>query len=130
MEDKELRLMKGNEAIGRGDMEETGRLLGEPFSVCGKAYCGGTHIAKLSIPEDRQMPPLGTYLTETVVLEEEPKQIRNDMTAPKNKEAACFAGTSVLLEGPDGSVTLENTLPADAGDTAGKTLEVRFLRMK
>lgn len=118
------------EAIGSGDMEEAGRLLGEPFSVCGKAYCGGTHIAKLSIPEDRQMPPFGTYLTETVVLEEEPKQIRNDMTAPKNKEAACFAGMSVLMEEPDGSVTLENTLPADAGDTAGKTLEVRFLRMK
>lgn len=126
--------------IRNGDVEKAGQLLGAPWSVTGVVEHGkhigtdvlGVPTVNIAVPDDRELPPYGVYVTETMVTCDAEKQIRNDITAPKNKDAAVYGSISNLGVRPtaeDGRpATLETALFGDPGDLYGKTVEIRFLR--
>ena len=108
------------EEIASGNMENAGRLMGRPFTVSGTADDKG----RIKINDGLLMPPYGVYETSTMIILKEDKQTRNDLTAPKNRNAVIIKGTSELYE-EEGNIYLKPCTTEET-DISFKSVRIMF----
>lgn len=126
-----------------GNMEAAAEIMGHPYSFTGEVVHGrhiGTDVLGIStmnlmIPDTLQTPPFGVYSVKATVKGKEDKQVRNDHTAPKDRNSLVLYGIANLgrkpsvNEGKD-PVSLEThvfTEDCEGLNAYGKTVKVELL---
>ena len=102
-------------ALLAGNIEQANRLLGYPYTLCGKVVSGrqlgrtiGFPTANLSLPEEKLIPAAGVYICEM-----------------DGRKALLNIGNNPTVNGTE--QTVELYLPDFEGDLYGKSLTVRLL---
>lgn len=102
-------------ALLAGNIEQANRLLGYPYTLCGKVVSGrqlgrtiGFPTANLSLPEEKLIPAAGVYICEV-----------------DGRKALLNIGNNPTVNGTE--QTVELYLPDFEGDLYGKSLTVRLL---
>lgn len=131
------------EELAAGRMEKVAEIMGHPYSFSGEVIHGrhvGTDVLSIStmniaVPDDVQTPPYGVYAVKVIIKGKEDKQVRNDHTAPKDKNAMVRYGIANLGRKPSinngmDPLSLEThafTEPGESLDAYGKTVKVELL---
>ena len=145
-EDRELSSTRLRKELCAGNMETVTRIMGQPWAVTGTVVRGnhiGTDIlgiptVNVPVPEGVETPPYGVYAVRVTVFGKEEKNVRNDHTAPKGKNAEKYIGICNLGVKPtvpgENSLGLESFLFAEPGrvpelyDRTVKTELLHFIR--
>lgn len=141
--DSEISSTLLREELTEGNMEAVTEIMGHPYFFKGEVVRGrhlgtdvlGVSTMNLTVPESIETPPYGVYAVKITVKGKEDKQVRNDHTAPKDKNSAVMYGIADLGRKPsvnDGNdpVSLEAhafTENGEAFDAYGKTVKVELL---
>ena len=138
-ENEEISSTRLREELSRGNMEMVEKLMGHPYSITGEVVHGnhiGTDI--LSVPTVNipvsggiRIPPYGVYAVRVTVYGREEKNVRNDHTAPKGKNAVRYEGIADIgvkpTVGSEG-IGLEAFLFTDeCPELYGKTVRAELL---
>ena len=145
-EDRELSSTRLRKELFSGNMETVTRIMGRPYAVTGTVTRGnhiGTDIlgiptVNVPVPEGMETPPYGVYAVRVTVFGKEDKNVRNDHTAPKGKNAEKYDGICNLGVKPtvpgENPLGLESFLFAEPGqvpelyDRTVKTELLHFIR--
>lgn len=142
LSDREVSSTRLSRELAEGNMETVSALMGRPYALAGTVIHGnhiGTEVLgvptmNIPVPEDLKLPPFGVYAVRITVFGKEEKNVRNDHTAPKGKNAAKYFGVADLGVKPSVSGTFSPGLEAHAftaegesPDFYGKEIRVDFL---
>ncbi|MGE5675185.1 MAG: bifunctional riboflavin kinase/FAD synthetase [Mycobacterium leprae] len=121
-------------AVAEGEMAQAAAFLGRPFAVTGEVVQGeqrgrtiGYPTANVSLPERRQLPPIGVYVAKVTVLADASARTGTHVTLRTGESygAMLNLGMRPTFQGAD--LRCEAHLFDYHGDLYGRTLKVEFL---
>lgn len=126
-----------------GNMESVAEIMGRPYSFSGTVEHGrhlgtetlGVATMNIAVPESLYTPPYGVYAVRVIIKGKEDKQVRNDHTAPKDRNSVVRYGIANLgrkpsINGGNDPLSLETHAflkEDEVIDAYGKNIHVELL---